>query len=261
MSNKSKNPKEIKLKENEGIDALNDNGLKIIQNRNWFSYGVDAVVLANSIDTKKGQELVDLGTGTGIIPLILSSKTSLKSIIGIEIQDELAEMATRSIALNSLQDKITIINQDFRDLSNFKPASYDIVCSNPPYFKKNAAILNKTEQKIISRHEITMNLSELFKSAFYLLKNGAYFYMIHRPERLVDIFEVSRAEKLEPKNIRFIKSNINSPAKLVLIKFAKNAGRELKFVDDLIIYNDDGSYTDEIREIYSKNHITSFSKS
>ena len=245
---------EIKLNENERIDDLEYKGLKIIQNKEGFCFGIDSILLSDfSKEIKNNSIVLDLGTGTGILSILLSEKTKLKKIYGIEIQKEVAEMAERSVKLNNLEEKIIIINENIKNLKNiFEKNKFDAIVTNPPYKKINSGKINENEKKLISRHEISADLSDFVKISFDMLKDRGTLYMVHRPERLVDIIYELRINKIEPKIIRFVYSNINTEPKLVLIKAIKNANRFLKVERPLYIYNNDGTYTDEILKIYNK---------
>lgn len=253
MRKKEKNM-EIELKENERIDDLEFKNLKIIQNTKGFCFGIDAVLLSDfAKNIKKNAKVLDLGTGTGIISILLCGKTNLEKIIGVEVQKEVANMAKRSSKLNNLENKFEIINENIINLDNiYERNSFDVIVTNPPYKKENTGIVNEEEKKLISRHEVLAKLEDYIKISNKLLKDKGEFYMVHRPERLVDIITYMRQYKIEPKEIRFVCSHEKEPPKLVLIKGVKNAKPFLKFKEDLYIYNDDGSYTDEIYEIYNK---------
>ena len=245
---------EINLKENERIDDLEFKGYKIIQNTDGFCFGIDAVLLSDfAKEIKKGSKVADLGTGTGILPILLSGKTQLNKIVGVEIQEEVANMAIRSIQMNSLQDKIEIINDNILNLKNIYAKGYfDVIVTNPPYKKMNTGIQNDSEKKLISRHEITAKLEDFISVSKNLLKDKGEFYMVHRPERLVEIIYLMRKYKIEPKLIKFVAPNIDKEPNLVLIKGIKNAREFLKFEKILYVYNEDGNYTDEILKIYNK---------
>ena len=242
------------LKENERIDDLEFKNLKIIQNKDGFCFGIDAVLLSDfAKDIRNNSIVIDLGTGTGILPILLSGKTNLSKIYGIEIQQDVANMAKRSVELNNLEDKIEIINDNIKNLENiFEKNTFEAIVTNPPYKKINSGAINENEKKLISRHEITANLEDFIKISFKLLKDKGSFYMIHRPERLVDIISLLRENKLEPKKIRMVYSNVNSEPVLVLIKSVKNAKEFLKFEKPLFIYEENGEYTNEILKIYNK---------
>ena len=245
---------EVELKENERIDDLELNGLKIIQNKEGFCFGIDSVLLSDFAKNIKNNSLVlDLGTGTGIIPILLCGKTNLKKVIGVEVQEKIAEMAKRSIKLNNLEARFQVINENILNLKNiYQNQTFDVVVTNPPYKKKNSGIINENKEKLISRHEIEADLADFIKVSKDLLKDKGEFYMVHRPERLVDILSIMRKEKLEPKVLRMVYSNKNKEPKLVLIKGIKNAKPFLKVEKNLYIYDENGNYTDEILEIYNK---------
>lgn len=244
------------LKENERIDDLQCNGLRIIQNPKGFCFGMDAVLLSNFSEIKKNSSVVDLGTGTGIIPILIAGKSSAKKIYGIEIQDEVADMAKRSVKLNGLEDRIEIINEDLKNIKEHVGVnSIDVVTSNPPYMNSGAGLKNPEDMKAISRHEIKCTLEDIVSTASRLLKHNGHFYLIHRPHRLVDIICLCREYKLEPKKLRFIHPNKNKKPNLLLLKCIKAAKPELKFLDPLYVYKDDGSYTDEIYGIYGRETI------
>ena len=242
------------LKENERIDDLEFEDLKIIQNTKGFCFGIDSVLLSDfAKNIKKNSTIVDLGTGTGIISILLSKKTEAKKIYGIELQKEVCDMASRSVLLNNLQDKIEIINKNIKNISDTLGINVsDVVVTNPPYKKYGTGLLNENDSKIISRHEKECTLEDVIKQSFKILKDKGLFYMVHRPDRLVDIIYLMRKYKIEPKEIRIVYSNIKSKAVLVLIKGIKNAGEELKVLSPLYIYNEDGTYTDEVLKIYNK---------
>ena len=245
---------EIKLKENERIDDLEFKGLKIIQNTDGFCFGIDAVLLSDfAKEIKNNSNVLDLGTGTGILSILLSGKTNLNKIYGIEIQEDVADMAKRSVELNNLENKIEIINKNIKELNNiFEKNYFDAIVTNPPYKKINTGKENEKTNKYISRHEVTASLEDFIKISFDLLKDKGSFYMVHRPERLSEIIYLLKKNKLEPKQIRFVHSNINDEPKLVLIKSVKNAKEFLKIEKPLFIYDDNGNYTEEILKIYNK---------
>lgn len=242
------------LKENERIDDLGINNLKIIQNKNGFCFGIDSILLSEfTKNIKSDSEVIDLGSGTGIIAILLSAKTNAKKIIGIEIQEEIAEMASRSIKMNKLENKIEVINGDIRNIANrLGNNKYDVIVTNPPYMKNNTGLKNENKEKLISRHEVECTINDIAKASFKLLKDKGQIYMVHRPDRLMDIVESFRQNKLEIKKMRLIYPKEGEEANLVLIKAVKNGKAFLKIDKPLYVYKNNGEYTDEIQEIYNK---------
>ena len=245
---------DVELKENERIDDLEFKGLKIIQNEKGFCFGMDSVLLSDfAKNMKNNSTVLDLGTGTGIIPILLCGKTNLKKVVGIEIQQDVANMAKRSSQLNNIQDRFEVVNTNIIDLKNiYEKQSFDVIVTNPPYKKENTGITNENEAKLISRHEITANLEDFISISKDLLKDKGEFYMVHRPERLVDILSLMRKYKIEPKILKFVSPNKNKEPNLILIKGIKNANSFLKVEKNLYVYNEDGKYTNEILKIYNK---------
>lgn len=245
---------DIELEANERIDDLEFKNLKIIQNKDGFCFGIDSVLLSDfAKNIKKDSMVLDLGTGTGIIPILLCGKTKFKKVTGIELQEEVAKMAKKSIKLNNLEDKFNVINENILNLNKiYENQTFDVIVSNPPYKKKDTGITNENEKKIISRHEISASLEDFIKISKDLLKDKGEFYMVHRPERLVDIFELMRKYKIEPKILKMVYSYKNKEPKLILIKGVKNAKPFLKVESNLYIYEDTGKYTKEILKIYNK---------
>lgn len=243
--------KNVVLKENERIDDLQLKGLKIIQNTDGFCFGMDAVLLSSFCEIRKNATIVDLGTGTGIIPLLIWGKNQVKKIYGIEIQEEVAQMAKRTVEMNNLEDSIQIINMDLNNAPEKLGINiFDTVISNPPYMLQGGGIINPEDKKAISRHEITCTLEDVIRTGSRLLKHNGSFFMVHRPHRIVDIFCLLREYKLEPKKIRFVHPKVEDKPNLVLIKSVKASKPELKFEKPLYVYNDDGTYTEEIYKIY-----------
>ena len=245
---------EINLNENERIDDLQLNNLKIIQNKNGFCFGIDSILLTDfSKSIKEKSKVIDLGTGTGIIPILLSAKTINTNFTGVEIQDEVANMAKRSIELNNLENRINILNINILKLKEkYQKGSFDVITTNPPYKKINTGVINNNDKKLISRHEIKATLEDFIEIASYLLRDMGEFYMVHRPDRLVDIFNIMRKEKIEPKKIKFVYPNKNKKANLILIKGIKNGKPFLEFEKNLYVYDEYGNYTDDILKIYCK---------
>ena len=244
----------MELKENERIDDLEYKGLKIIQNKDGFCFGVDSVLLSDYAKIiKNNAKVIDIGTGTGIVSLLLCKKTNLSKIIGIEIQEDVAEMANRSIKLNNLEDKFEVININIKNvLETLNPYSFDAIVTNPPYKKLDTGVKSFDRKQLISRHEVECTLEDIIEKSSKLLKDLGEFYMVHRAERLVDIMCLLRKYKLEPKNIRFVHSKSNEKPSLILVRAVRGAKEFLKIDKPLVIYKENGEYTDEILEIYDK---------
>lgn len=241
------------LKPYERVDDLDLKGLKIIQNPKWFCFGIDAVLLASFAFIKGKDRVIDLGTGTGIIPLLVYGKHLPKEIVGIEIQEEVAEMAKRSIEMNGLEEIIKIYHGDIKNASKELGGNgFDAVLSNPPYKKANTGIINAVDTKAVSRHELLINLDELVNSSSKLLKDGGRFCMIHRPERLMDIFLSLDKYKFAPKRMKFVHSKVHDKPAMLLIEAVKGGGDFLKIEEPIYVYNEDGSYTNEILRMYGK---------
>ena len=244
----------INLKENERIDDLQLNNLKIIQNKNGFCFGIDSVLLSDfAKEIKENSRVLDLGTGTGILPILLCGKTDLKEIIGMEIQEDVAEMAQRNSKLNGLENRFKVINENILNIEKvLEKRSFDAIVTNPPYKRKDTGRINEEKTKQIARHEITANLEDFIKTSETMLKDKGSLYMVHRPERLVELMSLLKKYKLEPKILKLVQPTIDKNPNLVLIKAVKNAKPFLKIEKTLIVYNQDRSYTDEILKIYGK---------
>lgn len=237
----------------ERLDDLQCDGLYLIQNPDKFCFGIDAVLLSNFVKVKKDGYAVDLCTGSGIVPILLSTKTKAKRITGIEIQSDIADMASRSVSYNKLDEKIDIINDDISNaLKYIKHSCVDTVCVNPPYMKDMAAIKNPDLPLAIARHELLTDLESVINIANKLLKENGRFFMIHRPSRLSEIFASMKQNRIEPKRIRFIHSYIDSKANLVLIEGLKGSGVWLDVEPPLAVYKEKNVYTDEVLKIYGR---------
>lgn len=244
----------MELKVGERIDDLQLNGLKIIQKQNGFCFGIDAVLLSDfAKNVKKADTIVDLCSGNGVIALLLTEKIkTVKKIYAVEVQEEVAEMAKRSIELNNLTSVIEVINKNLKNIDDvLLSGSVDVITVNPPYKAQNSGIINEEQTLMIARHEILCTLEDIIKESSRLLKSGANFYMVHRPERLVDIMFYMRKYKIEPKRIRFVHPNTNSISNLVLIEGKKCGKAFLKFEKPLYVYKENGEYTEEILKIYN----------
>jgi tRNA1(Val) A37 N6-methylase TrmN6 len=239
------------LKPGERIDDLNRNNYHIIQNTAKFCFGMDAVLLSGFARVLPGERVLDLGTGTGIIPLLLEAKTEGRHFTGLEIQEESADMARRSVALNKLSDKIDIVTGDIKNASViFKPASFEVITSNPPYMNHSHGIVNPAQAKAIARHEILCSLEDVIRETSKLLKTNGRFYLVHRPFRLVEIISTLTSWKLEPKRMKLVHPYIDKEPNMVLIECIKGGRPMVKVEAPLIVYKEENVYTDEIYSIY-----------
>jgi tRNA1Val (adenine37-N6)-methyltransferase len=236
----------------ERLDDLQLNDLHLIQDPESFCFGVDAVLLSHFARPKKGSTVIDLGTGSGVIPILLAGRHPHCRITGVELQPDMAERAGRSVAMNNLTERVRILQADIRNIREILPAaSFDVVTSNPPYLPAGS-LLNPRETIALARHEIALTLEELMTQAAYLLKPGGQFYLIHRPQRLTDIFVLGRQYLLEPKWMQTVHSFVQKPPAMVLLQLSKNGRPELKSHPPLVIYNPDGTYTPELLRCYHK---------
>lgn len=244
--------KKNSLSLDEQIENLSPSGLKIIQNKKLFMFGIDAILLNDFTKVKNNDILVDLCTGNGIIPL-LQSKKKLVKIFGIEIQKMSAELAVRNVLINHLEEKIKIINDDIKNIfAHFQPQSINVVTCNPPYMKIDSAVKNSTDSISIARHEILCTIEDVIKAANFLLKPNGHFYLIHKPERIFEIFEIGQKFNLEIKRMRFVQPSVEKKATMVLMELVKCAKPGVCIESPLIIYKDIGIYSDEVQEVYKK---------
>lgn len=239
------------LKPEERLDDLHRKNYRIIQNANKFCFGMDAVLLSGFAKVHSGERVLDLGTGTGIIPILLEAKTEGTHFTGLEIQEESADMARRSVMINQLEDKIDIVVGDIKEASSiFGMASFDVVTCNPPYMNHSHGIVNPDSSKAIARHEILCTLEDVIRETAKLLKPKGRFYMVHRPFRLVDIISICSKYKLEAKRMRLVYPYVDKEPNMVLLECVKGGGRNLIIEAPLIVYKEPGIYTDEILKIY-----------
>lgn len=239
------------IKDAERIDNLQRNGYQIIQNPEKFCFGMDAVLLSGFAKAKKGDNVLDMGTGTGIIPILMEAKTEAAHLTGLEIQEESADMARRSVELNKLEEKIDIVTGDIKEAGNiFKAASFDVITCNPPYMIGEHGIKNPDAPKAIARHEIYCTLDDVVRNAAILLKSGGHFYMVHRPFRLAEIITTMTKYKLEPKRMQLVYPFIDREPNMVLIEGCRGGKSRMTVEKPLIVYTEPGKYTDEIYDIY-----------
>ncbi len=241
------------IRNDECLDDL-QNGLFIIQKQNGFKFGIDAVLLSDFAKDTRSKNTLDLCTGTGIVPLLLSVKTDTPRICGLEIQSEIAQMAKRSVEYNKIGKRVEIVEGDLKNaVEIYGRCSFDKITCNPPYMKKGTAVRNEIDTKSISRHEVMCTLNDIMRVSRELLVSKGRLFMIHRPSRLADILCAMRKYRVEPKRIRFIHPEVNKAPNLVLVEGMKDGGEELKFLPPLYVYNEDGTYTEEIDIIYGRN--------
>lgn len=254
--NSEKDKKINKNHENEVIiDFLNYSDMKIIQRNDYLNFSIDSVLVSNFLTINKGRKnIMDLGTGNGVIPMLLSKRTNAK-IVGIEIQDTSVDLACRNIILNKLESQVEIVKGDIKNLqSQFKDQSFDAVITNPPFFKftGDRNQLNDLDQLTYARHEILINLEDIIRAGSYLLKFRGNFTMVHRADRLIEILEFMKKYKIEPKRIKFCHTTKKKAAKIILVEGLKGAEAGLVIQPPLYINNNDGSYTEEILEMFRK---------
>lgn len=241
------------LKKGERLDDLQIKGYKLIQDKEKFCFGIDAVLLSNFASIKTGDRVIDMGTGTGVIPILLAAKTMASNIVGVEIQEDMVEMANRSIALNRLEDRVSIVHGDIRTgLLELGVGKWDVVVSNPPYKKQGSGLVNPKSSKAIARHEIRCTLDDVLSTGAKLLKNRGKFAMIHRPDRFIEIVAGMRAVGLEPKRIRLVYPYVGKATNLVLIEAVLGGKPYLTWMPPLYVYDGEGNYTEEIRSMYGE---------
>lgn len=243
----------IKLNADERLDDLQRCGYKLIQNTGIFCFGMDAVLLCAFANVKEGDRVLDLGTGNGVIPILLKGRTKGSHFTGLEIQDINVDMARRSVAYNNIEEYVDIVHGDIKEASAiFGGASFDVVTTNPPYMNENHGLKNPESHKAIARHEILCTLEDVIREGAKVLKPGGSFCMVHRPHRLTEIFELMRKYKVEPKRMRMVHSFIDKEATMVLVEGIRGGRPMIKVEKPLIIYESQGKYTEEIIRLYEE---------
>ena len=233
-------------------DLVYFKNIKIVQNKNYFNFSLDSVLLPNFVNINKStKRIIDLCTGNIPIPLILSTKTNAE-IYAVEIQKEIYDLAKETVDINNLNGRINLINDDVKNICNrFETDTFDIITCNPPYFKKNeSSLINENRIKSIARHEIEINLEEIIKISKKLLKNGGSLNLVHRTDRLIEIIDLMKKNNIEPKRLRFVYPKIDKESNLVLVEGCKNGNVGLKILPPLYVHNNDGSYTDEVLKMF-----------
>lgn len=226
------------VKQGERLDDLQIGGLELIQNPAGFCFGVDAVFLSDFVRVKQGETVLDLGTGNGIIPVLLSAKTEGKHFTGLEIQEETAEMARRSVAWNNLEDKVKIVTGDIKEASEiFKPVFFDVITTNPPYMPANHGLRNLDKVRAAARHEVLCTLDDILRESMRLLQDKGRFCMIHRPFRLTEIMIKMNNYKIEPKRLQFIHPYADKEPVMVMVEGVRGAKPGVKVEPPIIIYD------------------------
>lgn len=240
-----------RIGEHERLDDLHRNGYSIIQDPNRFCFGIDAVLLSSFAKGKKGEKVLDLGTGTGIIPILMEAKTDAAHFSALEIQEESADMARRSVAYNHLEEKIEIVTGDIKDASKlFGASSFDVITTNPPYMIGQHGAHANSEAKAIARHEVLCNLDDIMRESAKILRPGGRFYMVHRPFRLAEIMCMMVEYKIEPKRMRLVYPFVDKEPNMVLIEGLRGGKSRIEVEKPLIVYKEPGVYTEEILDIY-----------
>ena len=235
----------------ERLDELHRNGYYIIQDPNRFCFGMDAVLLSGYAKVKKGEKALDLGTGTGIIPILLEAKNEGDRYVGLEIQEESADMARRSVLYNHLEDRVEIVTGDIKDASKrFGASSFDVITTNPPYMISEHGLQNPGDAKAIARHEVLCTLDDILRESARILRPGGRFYMVHRPFRLAEIMCKMTEYKIEPKRMQLVYPYVDKEPNMVLIEGARGGRSRITVEKPLIVYKSQGVYTDEIYDIY-----------
>lgn len=246
----------VAVYEDERIDDLQCKGYKLIQKPRGFCFGVDAVLLSDFAKVKKGQRVLDLCSGSGVIPILLAAKTEGNTFTGLELQEAYADMASRSVLMNQLQDKVNIICGDVKDIKKlFLGASFPVVTVNPPYMTEHHGLTNFYEPKTIARHEVALSLEDVIAGASYVLPESGSFFMIHKPFRLAEIFRVMKQYHIEPKRMRLIHPYVDKEPTMVLIEGLKGGRERITIEPPLVIYEKPGVYTEEIYRIYGKDGV------
>ena len=244
---------DVKINVDEGVDDLQLNGLKLIQKQQGFRFGVDAVLLSHFANIKSRHRVIDLCTGTGIVPFLAYGKYAPKEVIGLEIQEDMVEMANRSSVLNNTTDIVKFVHGDLKDKSLLDSlGKFDVLTVNPPYKLNNAGIVNPNDKLAIARHEVMCTLEDVIIASRRLLKDNGRMFIVHRPERLADIFGLMRKYKIEPKRVRMVQPNTKKAPNIVLVEGQRDGGAFLKWEETLYVYDDNGNYSEEIDRIYGR---------
>lgn len=231
------------------LDTIRD--IRIYQSKKGYRFSVDALILYSFVNLRRVEKIADLGAGSGIIGILLAKKYPESHITLVEVQGSLARLAEKNCRLNHLENRVAIVSHDIRTIKSaqLKNNAYDLVVSNPPFRRQKTGLISHIDEKAIARHEIKLSLPDLISSAFYLLRDKGRFCMIYHPSRLAELIEALRNKQMEPKRLRFVHSNINTEAKMVLVEAVKNGRTEMKIENPLYIYDENGSYREEMKSL------------
>jgi len=244
---------EVPVREDERLDELFNGRLRIIQKKEGYRFSIDAILLAHFASQLSADSIIDLGSGSGIIPLILARKMSSPTIVGVELQDEMADMARRTIKFNGFAERVSILHEDLRNLHNhFTASSFDLVVSNPPYYPIDNGRINPDEQKAIARHEIMAKLEDIISISFYLVKASGRVVIIYPAKRLADLLCSLREYDLKPELLQIIYSHKRGEGKLVIVESCKRGDPELEIREPFFIYEAEGVYSEEMQKIYNE---------
>ncbi len=231
------------------LDGIRD--LKLYQNKNGYRFSVDPLLLYSFVNVKYARDIADLGAGSGIIGLLLAKAYPGSRVMLVELQESICRLAEKNIIVNGFEQTVKAVLADIKDIrKNLDPASCDLVVSNPPFRKPAAGRISVAEERAVARHEIKLRLSDLAEAASHLLKAKGRFFMIYHPERLLELVDTLRKNRLEPKRMRFVHNNADAESKIVLVEAAKDGRAGIKIEKPLLIYRRDGSYSDEVRLMY-----------
>lgn len=234
------------------LDGIRD--IKVYQNKSGYRFSVDALLLSSFVNVKHVEHIADLGTGSGIIGLLLAGKYSDAKVLLVELQESLYTLAEKNITLNGMEGRVTVVLADIKEMKNIAPPlTADLVVSNPPFRKPTTGRLSTGEEKAVARHELRLNFADLAETASYLLKARGRFCMIYHPERLPEVIDTLRSNRLEPKRIRFVHNDIHAVSKMVLIEAVKGGRAGIRVEKPLFMYNEKGGYTDEVNVMYGKS--------
>lgn len=249
-----------KLNKNERIDDLKIDGLKLIQNKEYFMFGIDSVILSSMVKSNSSSNIiVDFCTGSAVIPILLTTRVKYKKIIGVELQKEMYYLAVRNVAMNNLEKDISVLNQDIKEYKEIvkyirenvaSSGNVDVIVCNPPYKEVGTGVVNENNVKYIARHEEKCTLDYIFLSSSKLLKTKGKLYLVHKPDRLADLICLARKYNLEVKEITMLQPTKSKKPSIVFLEYVKDGNKGVNILPNILEYDKDGNYTDKIKEIY-----------